>query len=599
MEPYACTLNAVSCLTAMQNSTWHVEQNKVEQTDTNSTSLNLSLSLGHPCGQVLGVATFCDTSRGCNGATMGIACCRQDVALVPGDPDDDCPKLSDGPSLASPCADFSPEVEEQSLVEDEEELGLPPGGMFTVLMFGMTGAGKSALGNLMAGCDAFAFGDDTASVTNLDSVMRYEAADDSLVILDTIGLGDTEIDQDKVVASIRDVALSAVNGVDAMCFVMRNARITDDAIARLIYVTEYLWGSECLLNLYVIVTFASKYLASREEANEWIERQVELNWRFKHIYELVGRNPYRFLFVDNPSADSGEPSIEERQTASRRALMNAFIQHPRDVIPPFTHKVMEKARCLVEAQKKEVEKATEKFAQLHAAKVEREKKRRKSTTKRNSKRQITAGTEAVQLALEEKKKAQMSLTEALMKVRSDADFQREVAMEAELATIRFGQDFDVPDSESTKNSTTPGTPGSTPAQNPVQACKRMFFSLVKSVNMVGIRKGSSKMNQISVKEPRRGSKGIKEADAKARPQPKRKASAEDIQKSLDAAIFQLKTSVKGPPHVVFKQLDTRKTGMVTPMEFSQFVQKNVSQISDLAETESEVSSVADHLSARI
>ena len=42
------------------------------------------------------------------------------------------PKLSDGPSLASPCADFSPEVEEQSLVEDEEELGLPPGGMFTV-----------------------------------------------------------------------------------------------------------------------------------------------------------------------------------------------------------------------------------------------------------------------------------------------------------------------------------------------------------------------------------------------------------------------------------------------------------------------------------
>ena len=44
-------------------------------------------------------------------------------------------------------------------------------------MFGMTGAGKSALGNLMAGCDAFASGDDTASVTNLDSVMRYEAAE--------------------------------------------------------------------------------------------------------------------------------------------------------------------------------------------------------------------------------------------------------------------------------------------------------------------------------------------------------------------------------------------------------------------------------------
>lgn len=514
---------------------------------------------------------------------MGIACCRQDIpqALLQGVPgDDDCPRFSDGPSLASP-TDMSPEEEKSFPEEEEDELALPPGGMFTVLMFGMTGAGKSALGNLMAGCEAFASGDDTASVTNLDSVMRYEAMDDSLVVLDTIGLGDTEIDQDKVVASIRDVALSAVNGVDAMCFVMRNARITDDAIARLIYVTEYLWGSNCLLNLYVIVTFASKYLASRKEANEWIERQVELNWRFKHIYELVGRNPYRFLFVDNPSTDSGEPNIEERQAASRKALMTAFIQHPRDVIPPFTHSVMEKARRLVEEQKKEVERATEKFAQLHAAKLEREKKRK---SKRNSRRQNTAGTEqaqqAVQVALEEKKKAHMSLTEALLKVRSDADFQREVAMEAELATLRFGQDFDLPDSESTKGTgtTAPGTPTSNPSQNPVQACKRMFFSLVSSVNKMGIRKGSSK-NIKDVKEPRKGSKGIKKDEPKKTQPPQRKTSAEDIQKTLDAAIFQLKTNMKGPPQAVFKQLDKRKTGMVTPMEFSEFVQKNVSQIS--------------------
>ena len=513
---------------------------------------------------------------------MGAVCCRQDApqALTQGEcGDDDCPRFSDGPSLASPLTDISPPDDgEKSLTEEEEdELALPPGGMFTVLMFGMTGAGKSALGNLMAGCEAFASGDDTASVTNLDSVMRYEAMDDSLVVLDTIGLGDTEIDQDKVVASIRDVALSAVNGVDAMCFVMRNARITDDAIARLIYVTEYLWGSDCLLNLYVIVTFASKYLASRKDANEWIERQVELNWRFKHIYELVGRNPYRFLFVDNPGTDSGEPNIEERQSASRRAIMTAFIQHPRDVIPPFTHSVMEKARRLVEEQKKEAERATEKFAQLHAAKLEREKKKRKS--KRDSRRQNTAGSEAMKVALEEKKKAQMSLTEALLKVRSDADFQREVAMEAELATMRFGQDFDLPDSESTKGTgtTTPGTPTSNTAQNPVQACKRMFFSLVSSVNKMGIRKASSKTLKDST---RKGSKGLKDTGPKKTIQ--RKASAEDIQKTLDAAIFQLKTNVKGPPHVVFKQLDKRKTGMVTPMEFSQFVQTHVSQISDLA-----------------
>lgn len=39
----------------------------------------------------------------------------------------------------------------------EAVLRLPPGIKMTVMMFGMTGAGKSALGNLMAGHDFFYF----------------------------------------------------------------------------------------------------------------------------------------------------------------------------------------------------------------------------------------------------------------------------------------------------------------------------------------------------------------------------------------------------------------------------------------------------------
>ncbi|CAE7221517.1 Faim2 [Symbiodinium microadriaticum] len=136
------------------------------------------------------------------------------------------------------------EVKALPAVERKMPWVLPPGGKLTVMMFGMTGAGKSALGNLIAGSQIFDSGDDTSSITNLDSIMKYEAEDGSLVVLDTIGLGDTEIDQEKVVASIRDVALSALHGVDCLLYVMRNARITDDAIARLIYVTEYLWGDD-------------------------------------------------------------------------------------------------------------------------------------------------------------------------------------------------------------------------------------------------------------------------------------------------------------------------------------------------------------------
>eukprot|EP00930_Biecheleria_cincta_P086667 TRINITY_DN75932_c0_g1_i1.p1 TRINITY_DN75932_c0_g1~~TRINITY_DN75932_c0_g1_i1.p1 ORF type:complete len:161 (+),score=21.47 TRINITY_DN75932_c0_g1_i1:115-597(+) len=100
----------------------------------------------------------------------------------------------------------------ETISRQREGCGCHQGKKMTVMMFGMTGAGKSALGNLLAGHQYFASGDDTASVTNKQSVMRYEAADGSLIVLDTIGLGDTQIDQEKVVNSIRDSALSAPNG---------------------------------------------------------------------------------------------------------------------------------------------------------------------------------------------------------------------------------------------------------------------------------------------------------------------------------------------------------------------------------------------------
>mmetsp|Transcript_54861 Transcript_54861/g.102957 ORF Transcript_54861/g.102957 Transcript_54861/m.102957 type:complete len:613 (-) Transcript_54861:150-1988(-) len=222
----------------------------------------------------------------------------------------------------------------------EPQWKVPPGRRLTMMMFGMTGSGKSSMGNLIAGSDVFAAGDDTASITNMDSVMRWEAEDASLILLDTIGLGDTEIDQEKVVASLRDAVESAKDGVDILAYVMQNARITDDAIMRLIYVTECLWGQECLPNLYVVVTRASKYAHGREEADAWIQRQVEVSWRFKYIYSIVGNDPKKFIFIDNPGPNSGEPGIENRRKASRDALMKMCSLHQRDAISPLTQELL-------------------------------------------------------------------------------------------------------------------------------------------------------------------------------------------------------------------------------------------------------------------
>mmetsp|Transcript_45607 Transcript_45607/g.145529 ORF Transcript_45607/g.145529 Transcript_45607/m.145529 type:complete len:575 (-) Transcript_45607:116-1840(-) len=462
--------------------------------------------------------------------------------------------------------------------EKPEPWKLPKGGRLTVMMFGMTGAGKSSLGNLIAGFDAFESGDDTASVTNLDSVMRYEAQDDSLVLLDTIGLGDTEIDQEKVVASIRDVALSAPNGVDVLFFVMRNTRITDDAIARLIYVTEYLWGSECLLNLYVVVTCASRYLNNRDDAIAWIERQVEINWRFRHVYRIVGENPNRFVFIDNPDPKSEEPGWEARQAASRAAIMRALYLHPLAAVPPFTFRTMERAQEVAKKHEAELmekrRKVQEKQEQLQKT---RRRPMRRSTTAgcivKGSvgpapKRQASCGVlrlegaqpEDLERELAEAKKDQLAaekaMRQALASVRADRRLQAEAAKEVEAATASFGQRYAETASIGSGDVSDSGEKLS-------QACRRMMGSLMPKAGGKKLRFGRGR----STTSVDRGA-GVQEQRPAPAPAPCHGESWESV---LNEILAHVKSVLQGPPEEVFGRLDTARAGAISPVAFSSFM----------------------------
>lgn len=372
---------------------------------------------------------------------------------------------------------------------------LPQDGKLTVMMFGMTGAGKSALGNLIAGTPVFSSGDDTASVTNANSVLRFDAPDASISLLDTIGLGDTEIDQEKVIANIRDVAVSAVRGVDVLLFVMRQARITDDTIARLIYVTEYLWGSDCVLNLYVVVTYASRYLARPDEAKAWLERQASINWRFKHIYNLVDNNSNRFIFVDNPHSDSGEPHCEQRQHASREAVMRVLCAHPREVVPPFVTSLMRKAGEMVQPQINELEDREREVIALNrensgstltpevpndlpkapevpttprqsvAEKVRKAKEERRKREEQEEARKRRAEAKA------KRAEAEIALRKALEEVKHDSAFREEAVETANKATKKFAARY-----QDTATADPKDAAGNVGVQA-ADACKRMITSL--------------------------------------------------------------------------------------------------------------------------
>eukprot|EP00446_Apocalathium_sp_SHHI-4_P037160 CAMPEP_0177320810 /NCGR_PEP_ID=MMETSP0368-20130122/15335_1 /TAXON_ID=447022 ORGANISM="Scrippsiella hangoei-like, Strain SHHI-4" /NCGR_SAMPLE_ID=MMETSP0368 /ASSEMBLY_ACC=CAM_ASM_000363 /LENGTH=536 /DNA_ID=CAMNT_0018780389 /DNA_START=47 /DNA_END=1654 /DNA_ORIENTATION=+ len=382
------------------------------------------------------------------------------------DPDDGSPVSPASPSSSGPSSpgksDRRAEVALKSV--------LPSDGNLTVMMFGMTGSGKSSLGNLIAGKEVFVASDDTSSVTNQDSVMRYAADDGSLVLLDTIGLGDTEISQEEVIASIRDVAVSAPCGIDVILFVLRFGRITDDTIARMIYLTDFLWGRECLPNLYTVVTGASRLLNKPAEASEWIEQQAQSNWRFKHIYDLVGNDPRRFIFIDNPDPLSQEPHIEERQAASRSVVLEALVAHPLAGIVPFSHASMRKARELSEAEVRELELRRREVQELEmiddrssssssastsdgskndpntSLKKEQDRRAAKAQKKVNEMRAL--GKTIVELcelraqAIEKRGVAEKNLQKRLRELKRDPAFEAYVAEQAKRATVKFVESFD-------------------------------------------------------------------------------------------------------------------------------------------------------------
>lgn len=446
----------------------------------------------------------------------------------------------------------------------------------TVMMFGMTGAGKSALGNLMAGHDFFTSGNDSASVTKKQSVMRYEAPDESLVVLDTIGLGDTTLDQEKVVQSICDSALSAPNGVDAVFFVLKFGRITDEMIARLIYVTQYLWGSECLLNLYVIVTHAPKYVRDRKEAEVWINRQNEINWRFRHIFSLVGNNSNRIIFVDNPDPEDGEPFASVRVGVSRQNIFRVLLKHPREAIPPFTHQMMLKARELTEATWHQVQRAEDKVQHLQveaaASVINPEEAIVAVTGGQPSEHQLSCKPDLPTQLLEarqQKREAEKAWQDELEKVRDTEEFQQaavEIVEEAnkafetvetgcEEATLQAQVEGLVEATKQPANTNAQAVTKVTKSGGPFKAMKRMMMSVKTQVTQVA--------------RPRQGSKAAKQP-AKAKVQ-----TRDDIERAVDEVLLALIKGIHESPLRVFQKLDAQAIGFLPPAAFNNFMNEVV------------------------
>ncbi|CAJ1336298.1 unnamed protein product [Effrenium voratum] len=139
--------------------------------------------------------------------------------------------------------------------------------------------------------------------------------------------------------------LRAPGGVDILLFVLKKERITAAEQETLAYVTQLLFGPECLPNLYMVVTHAGRLARDAECREQWLQEQVALSAHFGAMVAHLGAQPLsRLLFVDN--MDPKEAEEEERQLVEKRrhrALQDIYALLRRHRAPPFRHSIMRRA----------------------------------------------------------------------------------------------------------------------------------------------------------------------------------------------------------------------------------------------------------------
>mmetsp|Transcript_45106 Transcript_45106/g.97328 ORF Transcript_45106/g.97328 Transcript_45106/m.97328 type:complete len:594 (-) Transcript_45106:54-1835(-) len=252
------------------------------------------------------------------------------------------------PPLSELTAEASPGTTTQggSCSSTSSGLTLPHRNHWTLMVFGKTGAGKSHLANLLVGHNAFRSGDSLSSVTGTDSIRKAYNADKSLMVLDTIGFGDTKLPPDVVSRSLRDTASEAPGGIDILMFVLKKERVAISEKETLAFVTKDLFGEECVPNVYMVVTHAGRLAKDKQLRGPWLKEQVAESETFAEILSMMGPlAEQRIAFVENSDPSDAEDD-EDRLLAERRrarALEEIAALLASHRAPAYQHSLMKQA----------------------------------------------------------------------------------------------------------------------------------------------------------------------------------------------------------------------------------------------------------------
>jgi len=205
-------------------------------------------------------------------------------------------------------------------------------GQKNVLLVGVTGSGKSSLGNLLLDSEVFRVGDSAIGETETVEDSVATSVSGEFCVGDTQGLNDPNDSQVLVRSRITNVVKKFSKGIDVFLVVVRMERFVASTSEALSFLFEGILGTSAYANCILVFTqCAAKYVEHSTKAQaqlDWLktERQVDT------LQALINKVSGRVVFVANPPIN---PDDDEKTKARNQELRNLSYMELAQAIRQF------------------------------------------------------------------------------------------------------------------------------------------------------------------------------------------------------------------------------------------------------------------------
>ena len=161
------------------------------------------------------------------------------------------------------------------------------------LLIGLTGSGKSTIGNCMYNRRGewseisqrpFVTSDSSSGCTRIfESVSNQE-----MTILDTIGFGDPQFEPKFILDQLKEALKRVNNQIDCVIFVVRQGRFSQEVVQFFEFIQEKLLKSKCKHNSVLVVSQCQRGWLSQPEQkkNQWLQRALENTNHLSYEFHL-------------------------------------------------------------------------------------------------------------------------------------------------------------------------------------------------------------------------------------------------------------------------------------------------------------------------